>query len=480
MRQKLTVESTFQLHAYRLAVGFAVAFSLLHLLSLPVAISYDGFIYIDMADVLGSNRFPHDWNIARTPLFPLCLKFAFWLLGRQPLAVIAVSTSLGLGGTLLLGGAMRKIMGELAGAAVVAVLSLFPLFVIFQHFALTEVGTAFFLIALTVLLLWQPTLRRHIWVQAIGLMAVCSAGYYWRQAIMSLAPAVALFHVIGSRARFMAGEDQAKAPINRWRRALPMAAQIGMIAILPFLLAQPWSPYVDEPHMRDVMLRQGILRQALIPADHPYVGTHSEAYRKAIQDSVYRGGFYSGLRADLLGLISQQVYSKPIGKPVISFYFDLIRENPGRYFSAVGRTLVLYSGVKALQNENLVSQEMILSPSWHDSKIGAGPPNLTQIREDFQQKTKPCLIQGVLWALAPVYGYLLIAANMLTVLGLLPLIILCAVPLLYMVNCAVVLASIDRYAFPAYPIVIANLVAVPLLVERAIRTRFQRGKLKSA
>src|SRR5215472_7968259 len=75
----------FGLHFYHMAIGLAIAISFLHLISLPVAVSYDGFVYIDMADVLGSARFPQDWNIARTPLFPLYLKLSFWLFGRQPL-----------------------------------------------------------------------------------------------------------------------------------------------------------------------------------------------------------------------------------------------------------------------------------------------------------------------------------------------------------------------------------------------------------
>jgi hypothetical protein len=43
---------------------------------------------------------------------------------------------------------------------------------------------------------------------------------------------------------------------------------------------------------------------------------------------------------------------------------------------------------------------------------------------------------------------------------------LCGIPVLYMVPPALTLASIDRYAFPAYAIVLATLVIVPTLVGR--------------
>jgi hypothetical protein len=75
-----------------------------YVVSLPLGISYDGHIYIGLADILGTHRFPADWKpvrsdiLFRTPLFPSALKISFWVLGKQPLAPIVVASAAGLGG----------------------------------------------------------------------------------------------------------------------------------------------------------------------------------------------------------------------------------------------------------------------------------------------------------------------------------------------------------------------------------------------
>src|SRR5438067_5133650 len=104
--------------AYRLAVLFAIAFAFAHLISLPIGITYDGFQYLDGADILGSSRFPQDWYRNRTPLYSLTLKTSFFLFGRQPIAAILVSTAMGLGTVLLLGRVARLLAGEWCGALV--------------------------------------------------------------------------------------------------------------------------------------------------------------------------------------------------------------------------------------------------------------------------------------------------------------------------------------------------------------------------
>ncbi|PWU08263.1 MAG: hypothetical protein C5B51_08045, partial [Terriglobia bacterium] len=157
------ISTPWKVVIYRCALVFITLFWIAHMISLPVAVTYDGFIYIDMADVLGSSRFPQDWNFARTPLFPLTLKLAFWAFGRQPLAVIAVSSTLGLAGTFIVGRLVRRYAGEVAAALAMVVMALFPTSVAYQHFALTEVGTAFFLVLIAAALLLPADRPRQVW-----------------------------------------------------------------------------------------------------------------------------------------------------------------------------------------------------------------------------------------------------------------------------------------------------------------------------
>ena len=80
---------------FRISIALFALFTLAHILTVPVAISYDGFQYIDLAGVLFSSRFPHDWMYSRTPLYPLCLKASFGIFGQQPLAIILTATLAG-------------------------------------------------------------------------------------------------------------------------------------------------------------------------------------------------------------------------------------------------------------------------------------------------------------------------------------------------------------------------------------------------
>lgn len=78
----------------RLGMTAMAGFVLLHAAALPLAVPYDGHEYIDFADVLFFARFPEDWNpLIRTPGYPLVLKSAFGLLGKQPNAITAANAA---------------------------------------------------------------------------------------------------------------------------------------------------------------------------------------------------------------------------------------------------------------------------------------------------------------------------------------------------------------------------------------------------
>jgi hypothetical protein len=472
--------SASSLKVYRCAQVFAGLFCLMHMISLPVAISYDGHIYIEMASVLGSSRFPADWNVARTPLFPLALKGAFWALGRQPLAVIGVSSVLGLSATLILGYIARRIAGEIVAALVMVVLALFPTFVAYQHFALTEAGTSFFLILLAAALLLPANRPWQLWMKTGLVVVTLVAGFYWRQALLQLAPVAGVLYVPGAwlyaqrlfPGKFIWGKLSRGTAI--------ILAQAILIGVIPYVAAKPWARYTNEPGMRDVTLRQGMLRQALLPPEDSYTGPIRDEYMAALRESLFRGNMYSGLRPDLLGKVSGEIYVRPMDTSVPAFYLNLIRRYPGRYAAGVGRTLILFSGVNGLVSENRNSREMVLSATSTGAKLGDGPTEIQgAIKADFQQITKASVVLRFLRALFPFYDVLIIIANIVTLAGLatgiarrdIRAIVLCGVPVVYMVFCALVLASIDRYAFPAYPMVLADSILVPVIWVQAIRSR---------
>lgn len=472
---------------FRFALYLSIAFWVAHVVTFPVAVSYDGYVYIDLADIIGTDRFPRDWHSARTPLYPLALKAAFAVLGRQASAAIFVSSVFGLGATLLLTFVTKRLLGPVAASLVLALLSLYPTLVAFQHFVLTETGTAFFLALVLYLLLWLPDSTWGTWVKAAGLLITLAAGYYWRQALLSLAPVAALLHGASVFRVWMKSKRSSQTFRMPFRRELAYLIQVFLIAVGPYQLARPWSAYANDAANTDTILRQGILRQALLPPDHPYVGKQREQYRKAIEESSGKGSFYSGLRSDLHGALYHAIFSKPTPCPLRRFFLELICKHPLRYLAGVYRTLILFGGASALESENRTSRDMILSPNWTGAKFGQGPPHLEeQIRKDLTQNTSAGPLLRILNTLIPFYETFLVYATITTLIGLLAgcvtrdltIITLCAVPLAFVVPPALSLASIDRYAFPAYPTALANGILVPALLWRRVRpvlsTSFRR------
>jgi 4-amino-4-deoxy-L-arabinose transferase-like glycosyltransferase len=454
---------------YCWAIAFALLFFFAHLVALPVRISYDGIGYVDLADVLFSGRFPQDWASNRTPLFPLALKVSFRMFGKQPAAAVLVTSTTALFGILLMGATVRRLVGELAAALTIVALSLFPTLVAYEHSVLTEAGTFFFVAALLYLLLSGGEKPRSAWYKTGGLVAVLAAGYYWRANVMVLAPVAAVLHLAGAWQQ-KAGQTDS----GRRRRAL---AQAALILAGPVVLSWFWTPYSDQAGLRDVTLKQGMLRQALLPPEHPLVGDQATIYYAGIRESLYHGNFYSGMKWNYMTLVSEKVFDRPLGRSVPRFFLDLVVHYPGRYASGLGRTLVFFAGVNGVESDNRICRDEVLTPG---AKISEGPePLRSRVRSQFQQPPAPSVIMGALRGFAPVYDAWVIAASLITVACLplalylrdVRLLICCLLPLAYALSYAVLLVSLDRFVLPVYPIVLANSIIAPPLVWRALAAR---------
>lgn len=467
------------LWTYRAAQWFAGLFAVAHLVAIPMSISYDGFLYIDLADVLFSPRFPADWHVARTPLYPLALKFAFWLFGRNAMAVIAVSTAMGLGAILVLGGAVRRVAGEIPAAITLVLVSLMPTLVTYEHFALTETGTLFFLASIVALLLWQPQTWGGLWAKSGGLIVVTTAGFYWRQTILPLAVVAALLHAAAAW-RIV----RPSAGSGTMRRLAALAAQLVLIATLPFLLSKPWSRYTDEEYLRRAMIGQGIIAQALLPPDHPCLGDKAQLYREAIAAGRAGGNFYSGIVALPQHIPLVNSIPNTWRNRYAAFFFELIRQNPGRYAAAVGRVAMLSAGCRARHNEMTCAVATILCPEWHleTNTISEGPANMqATVQKQFGQHTTSSFLMRRLWKIRESYRDLVILAMAVaavgTIAGLvlrnLPLLTLYGVPLAFLVPYVLLLTTVDRYAFPSHVVAMAALPAFPVLMWKAIAA--QRG-----
>jgi hypothetical protein len=181
--------------SYWVALWLTVIICVAELVSLPVVVTFDGYWYAKLAEILGTARFGAEWDYLRTPLFPALLKLFFWLFGRQPLAVSALQMALGFSGIWLLGAALMRTHRTLEAAIVFPLLALFPTLVTYEHALLTEVGTFAFM-ALLLYVVTAP-ISRPEW-RVAGIAGVLALGYYYRASFLYISPVVALVYAVGA------------------------------------------------------------------------------------------------------------------------------------------------------------------------------------------------------------------------------------------------------------------------------------------
>lgn len=447
----------------------ALGLTLVHVLALPLVIPYDGHEYIDFAAVLFSDRFPRDWQPPiRTPGYPLALRAAFELFGRQPLAVVAVNAAFAAGMLGLVAAVTRRLAGDAAAAAAVMATALFPLSIAYQHHALTESGMALSLALATGCLLLPAATPRSGWRKAAALIAVLTAGYYHRQSMQFVLPAVAGLFALSIVCQ----------PSDRWRTGLrhpPYAAWlIGLqtlaVVLVPVGLARLWEPYAPSKNIRSYMIKQGIVRQAIIPPGDPLLGDAAADYAAAVAEGWQESSLISGISPVRIGELAEPLY--PRLDPPTATLARLAVTHPGRYLAGVGRTLLLYAGYPVIQSTNWSAEHAAFGPALAGghNQIDDGLIRLDSgTRRAFSEPAAPSLVSATLWRLAPVFDHGIVPLGTVALVGLLilglwqrdiGLVIVAAVPLAYLAGHAAMLAAEDRYAFPAQPFAVAAIAAV--------------------
>lgn len=447
----------------------AAGITLVHLLALPLVIPYDGHEYIDFAAVLFSDRFPRDWRPPiRTPGYPLALRASFALFGRQPLAVVAVNLAFAAGMLAVVASVARRLAGDAAAAAAVVATALFPLSIAFQHHALTESGAAFSLALTTGCLLVPASTPRAGWLKAAALIAALTAGYYHRQSMQFVLPAVAVLFALAA----------ACPPGRRWRDALAglpspawlIGIQTLAVLLVPMGLARFWEPYAPSPNIRSYMVKQGIIRQAVIPPGDRLLGDAAAEYAAAVAEGWQESRLISGIPPVRIGELAGEIY--PLLDPPGATLARLAVAHPGRYLAGFGRTLLLYAGYPVAQSTNWSAEHAAFGPALAAgrNRIDDGLPALTEAtRADFSQPAAPSLTAAVLWQLAPLFDHGIVPLGMLALIGVfllgiwqrdIRLVIVAGLPLAYLLGHAAMLAAEDRYAFPAQPFAVAALAAV--------------------
>lgn len=444
---------------FRFSLMLAAALTLCHLVALPIVVSFDGHLYIDLADVLFSPRFPRDWDFLRTPLYPLLLKLSFWVFGLQSQAAILVGSTLGFGG-LVCTASIVKNAGYPRGAGVVAVgLSLFPVLVGYEHAVLTEAGSFFFLaLSLYVAVRAQLDWRGAFWVSVAVI-----GGYFYRPTLLYMGPVIAACLLL---VEFAARPE--RSGLWGWlggvgsRRAVACAVAI---AVVPFLVSRTWG---TDPSRVDDQWFFAMFKQALLPPGHPSLRDVEGIYLEAIDRATHDGhidwaGLDDGTNLSVNGRIRVNA-----GGGGQALFLRLVAQEPRRYLVGVGRSLVVLIGFPANVSENRLFRDFPLAQT--GSRVMPGPEQLAAaIHAHFDQPLSDSAVARVLRALRLPFEVLVVAGFFMTLVALglalvthdKHLLILSVVPIAFVMLHAAILMSIDRYGFPAYPLVLALLFLTP-------------------
>jgi hypothetical protein len=466
---------------FRFILVLAVLFHILHGLVLPIMISWDGYLYVQLADILGTSQFPSQWDFLRTPLFPLSLKMVFVIGGKNPLSVILLNTFFGLTGVILIVSVIKQSWGLFPSTIALLLLSFYPTLIVYEHCLLSEVST-FFCLAIIIKLLSDSRPQRRYVLKSLFLMLGVTLGYYFRPTLLYLSPLVSLLFGLSFWKTEAHGEEEMKTfkPPNRFVIILMMI----LIAFGPFVAAYPWKLISIDGNRRVAQqIIWGFVKQAAIPLNSPLLGTAADKYSESIKQSLNNGHLMmDGVRSDPLFYDVAFTIYKEYGSRLGDFLGPAILKAPQRYLKRVIATVLYFTGFPGLESENQAFADMVLSDDT-GSKLWPGPENIRQDTErDFSRPggmnfSLPIVLRWLnpLFSVLTITGW--VATVFIFIVGFLKrdtrLLAFSTIPLAFSLMHALTLMANDRFIVPVHPLVLVNLVlALSILfhpLKRAIR-----------
>lgn len=457
---------------YKRAFIACAIFQLIHIAALPIFVTFDGSLYIQLSDTLFSPNFIKDWDFLRVPLFPFLIKVFSILFGQHPLSMILLNSLLGFCGSWMLASAVKREGFPRLGAATLLILSLYPILITYQHTLLSDVGIFCCLAGLmNVSLMPVANLKK----KTLFMTAAIGISYYFRPNLLFLGPIMALFYFLQVCRGGQGGNWL--AILKRCSR--PALLHSAIVLIVPFILAQPWKylarlqdPEAIQKRM-DEQLFFGMFNQMVIHPNDPLLNPDFSArYQALINSSLVNGHLpLDGIGGGIINLAFEQMpnYSKNT-----SFLKQVI-EHPMRYAKGAGRTFLLFCG---FQGHNWPENRPFLGAvlpkdDFAEATILMCPPTLdATMRAHFSQKTGKSVVSTFLRGLNLVYDYLVILGAFVTLSGLavaifrsdVQLFVYTGLPFAFIMMHALALLAGDRYAFPGFSVMLMNLVVCPVLI----------------
>jgi hypothetical protein len=384
--------------------------------------------------------------------------------GRQPMALIALNSICGFTGLWALASVIRRLGFPRTAAGVIVVVSLYPSLIGYEHFVLSETPVFAFLmlLLLTHVALFQ---RRTAGLKTLLCCVLLTIGYYLKPNLLYLIPAIAalrFLEIVNSRF----ADTRWLAHFSR-RPAVHAAAHAALIVLLPWFAVQPWQHQLSASERMNRVYSVGLLKQAVVEPDDAILGESAGRYADAIERATVDGSLLlSGItnqEGDAIARLSQ--HSTGWGKLLI----DSVTHNTKRYLGGVFRTMLYLSGFPSRESENADNERWILQPPSRAKISSRVRPWDHTIFPYFDSPASRSLLGNFVYSLRHVYAFMIMIGSLI---ALVAFVMACirrharmmaffGLPWLLIGMHAVMLLSIDRYAFPVYPVLLAGIFVLP-------------------
>jgi 4-amino-4-deoxy-L-arabinose transferase-like glycosyltransferase len=296
--------------------------------------------YIRLSEIDFHESFYSQWDFYRNPMFPFIYRIISETLGQSANTLILIPFLFGMMGVLLNYWASKMFLkSENAQYLFLAVLSIHPYVIIFQHTFLLETGIFFFISLIFYLILKAiKDENRFQYFMALS-FTVIGLGYYLKSPLFSLVIPLTLIYCIYAFRK--------RPYLNDFK--LFITKGLGFL-LIAFLIIAPWkfNNIINEKLQKysngDYLI--GLIEQAVILPDDQII-TDKKLYLKSIEEATVNGhlkadgiltssGFYT-----LLGSILENTKND---KPYLTF-LRIVYSNPSGYIKGLYRNLHLMTHV---------------------------------------------------------------------------------------------------------------------------------------
>jgi 4-amino-4-deoxy-L-arabinose transferase-like glycosyltransferase len=318
---------------YQFIVIFAIIFSVIHLISLPLFVFYDSLNYYKLSKIiLHPDLWMKEWYFLRTPLYPISLLISFKILGENSLSIIFLNSLLCLTGIILLSKIIKQELSSYFAGISILILLFFPLLIAYEHTMLMESGLFFFLSLFTFLLLIQFK-SKWIVFKIISLIISITIGFYWKPNLLYLIFPVSIIYIYNNIL------DKGIKNLFNIKSILSVVC----ILLFPILLAYPWNRLEIVKNSNRGFILAGSLMQAIIQHDHFLVNNFKDDYLEAINSKK--------LENDNLppaGIIATKKFYVMLGKLFENagsnsskYFIEVILANPYGYLKAIKNNITI-------------------------------------------------------------------------------------------------------------------------------------------